>query len=72
MAANLAATAGIEAEQQARGFLKRMPQVGGRLLDSLRAADAEAYALSCEALADFDVRARLGKIAVSVLAVAGA
>ena len=56
----------------APGFLAREPQVGSRLLDSLRAADAEAYALACEALADFDVRSRLGEIAVPVLAVAGA
>jgi 3-oxoadipate enol-lactonase / 4-carboxymuconolactone decarboxylase len=54
------------------GFLERELQVGSRLLDSLRAADAEAYALACEALADFDVRSRLGEIAVPVLAVAGA
>ena len=56
----------------APGFLEREPQVGGRLLESLRAADAEAYALACEALADFDVRSQLGDIAVPVLAVAGA
>jgi 3-oxoadipate enol-lactonase / 4-carboxymuconolactone decarboxylase len=53
-------------------FLDREPEVGARLLASLRAADAEAYALACEALADFDVRSRLGEIAVPVLAVAGA
>jgi 3-oxoadipate enol-lactonase/4-carboxymuconolactone decarboxylase len=56
----------------APGFLERVPQVGSRLLHSLRAADAEAYALACEALADFDVRSRLGEIAVPVLAMAGA
>jgi 3-oxoadipate enol-lactonase/4-carboxymuconolactone decarboxylase len=56
----------------APGFLEREPQVASRLLDSLRAADPEAYALACEALADFDVRSRLGEIAVPVLAVAGA
>jgi 3-oxoadipate enol-lactonase / 4-carboxymuconolactone decarboxylase len=56
----------------APGFLEREPQVGSRLLDSLRAADPEAYALACEALADFDVRSRLGEIAVPVLAVAAA
>jgi 3-oxoadipate enol-lactonase/4-carboxymuconolactone decarboxylase len=55
----------------APGFLEREPEVAGQLLDSLRAADAEAYALACEALADFDVRSRLGEIAVPVLAVAG-
>jgi 3-oxoadipate enol-lactonase / 4-carboxymuconolactone decarboxylase len=56
----------------APGFLEREPQIASRLLDSLRAADAEAYALACEALADFDVRPRLGEIAAPVLAVAGA
>ena len=56
----------------APGFLDREPEAGARLLESLRAADAEAYALACEALADFDVRSRLGEIAVPVLAVAGA
>ena len=42
------------------------------LLHALRDADDEGYAGSCEALADFDVRDRLGEIAVPVLAVAGA
>ena len=56
----------------APGFLDREPQVAGRLLESLREADREAYALACEALADFDVRPRLGEIVVPVLAVAGA
>jgi 3-oxoadipate enol-lactonase/4-carboxymuconolactone decarboxylase len=56
----------------APGFLEREPQVASQLLDSLRAVDAEAYALACEALADFDVRSRLGEVAVPVLAVAGA
>jgi 3-oxoadipate enol-lactonase/4-carboxymuconolactone decarboxylase len=56
----------------APGFLEREPQVASQLLESLRAAEAEAYALACEALADFDVRSRLGEIAVPVLAVAGA
>jgi 3-oxoadipate enol-lactonase/4-carboxymuconolactone decarboxylase len=56
----------------APGFLDREPEIGSRLLESLRAADPEAYALACEALADFDVRSRLGDIAVPVLAVAGA
>ena len=56
----------------APGFLEREPQVASQLLESLRAAEAEAYGLACEALADFDVRSRLGEIAVPVLAVAGA
>jgi 3-oxoadipate enol-lactonase / 4-carboxymuconolactone decarboxylase len=56
----------------APGFLEREPQLASRLLESLRATDAEAYALACEALADFDVRPRLGEIAAPLLAVAGA
>src|SRR5512133_850985 len=56
----------------APGFLEREPEVASQLRDSLRAADAEAYALACEALADFDVRTRLREIVVPVLAVAGA
>jgi 3-oxoadipate enol-lactonase/4-carboxymuconolactone decarboxylase len=56
----------------APGFLEREPGVASQLLESLRAADAEAYALACEALADFDVRSRLAEIAVPVRAVAGA
>jgi 3-oxoadipate enol-lactonase / 4-carboxymuconolactone decarboxylase len=56
----------------APGFLEREPEVASQLLESLRAADAEAYALACEALADFDIRSRLGEITVPLLAVAGA
>jgi 3-oxoadipate enol-lactonase/4-carboxymuconolactone decarboxylase len=56
----------------APGFLEREPEVASQLLESLHAANAEAYALACEALADFDVRSRLGEITVPVLAIAGA
>jgi 3-oxoadipate enol-lactonase/4-carboxymuconolactone decarboxylase len=45
--------------------------VAGELLAALEAADDESYALACEALADFDVRLRLGDIGAPVLAVAG-
>jgi len=56
----------------APGFLQREPAVASALLHALRDADAEGYALTCEALAAFDVRGRLGEIGPPVLAVAGA
>jgi 3-oxoadipate enol-lactonase/4-carboxymuconolactone decarboxylase len=56
----------------AAGFLDRQPEVGASLLQSLQHADAEGYAQVCEALANFDVRSRLGEIRSPVLAVAGA
>ena len=55
----------------APGFIEREPEVTARLLHSLQDADRFGYALACEALADFDVRARLGEISVPVLAVTG-
>lgn len=55
----------------APGFLEREPDRGGALLHSLRDADAESYALTCEALAAFDVRGRLAETAAPVLAIAG-
>ncbi|MQY07706.1 bifunctional 3-oxoadipate enol-lactonase/4-carboxymuconolactone decarboxylase PcaDC [Actinomadura macrotermitis] len=42
-----------------------------RLLDDLAAADAESYAACCDALAEYDVRDRLGDIAAPALIVAG-
>lgn len=56
----------------APGSVERHADIAGRLLHALRDADAESYALCCEALAAFDVRARLGEIAAPVLAVWGA
>ena len=53
------------------GFLEREPAVGSALLHALRDADAEGYALTCGALADFDVVDRLSEIELPVLAVAG-
>ncbi len=47
------------------------PDLTGRLLHSLRDADAESYARCCEALAAHDVRDRLGEITMPVLAVWG-
>jgi 3-oxoadipate enol-lactonase/4-carboxymuconolactone decarboxylase len=54
------------------GFLERQPEIGTALLQSLQHADAESYALVSDALGAFDVRDRLGEIAVPVLAVGGA
>ncbi len=55
----------------ADGFLSRHPEVATGLLHALQDADREGYAQVCDALAEFDVRERLGEIAVPVLAVAG-
>jgi 3-oxoadipate enol-lactonase/4-carboxymuconolactone decarboxylase len=55
----------------APGFLEREPQRGSALLHALSDADDAAYVAVCGALADFDVRARLGEITAPVLAVAG-
>lgn len=55
----------------APGFLAREPDVGSRLLESLRRADPESYALVCEALAQFDARPWLGGVHVPLLAIAG-
>jgi 3-oxoadipate enol-lactonase/4-carboxymuconolactone decarboxylase len=56
----------------APGFLDHSPATASALLHALRDTDAESYALTCEALADFDVRDRLGEITTPVLAIAGA
>jgi 3-oxoadipate enol-lactonase/4-carboxymuconolactone decarboxylase len=56
----------------APGFPEREPAVTAALVETLRATDAESYALVCGALAAFDVRDRLGEIRTPVLAVAGA
>ncbi|MFT4084201.1 MAG: alpha/beta fold hydrolase [Nocardioides sp.] len=55
----------------APGFLEREQEAGVALLGALQHADAESYALVCEALAAFDVRDRLEQIGAPVLAVAG-
>lgn len=56
----------------ARGFTDREPEVTGALLHSLHEAHPAGYAATCEALAAFDVRARLPEISTPVTAVAGA
>ncbi len=55
----------------APGSIERQPDLSGRLLHALQLADDESYALCCEALAAYDVQARLGEIAVPVQAVWG-
>ncbi|WP_197376030.1 bifunctional 3-oxoadipate enol-lactonase/4-carboxymuconolactone decarboxylase PcaDC [Mycolicibacterium baixiangningiae] len=55
----------------APGFTERHPGVAAMLVDSLYHTDPESYALTCEALAVFDVVARLPEITTPVLAVAG-
>ncbi len=55
----------------APGFVEREPEITARLLHSLQDADRFGYAAVCEALAEFDVRDRLGEITLPVLAVTG-
>ncbi|MCM0622315.1 bifunctional 3-oxoadipate enol-lactonase/4-carboxymuconolactone decarboxylase PcaDC [Nocardioides bruguierae] len=54
------------------GFLEKEPEAGGALLHALSDAVDGGYVAVCDALAGFDVRARLGEISRPVLAVAGA
>jgi 3-oxoadipate enol-lactonase/4-carboxymuconolactone decarboxylase len=56
----------------AQGFLDREADRGAALLHALHVADDRGYILACEALADFDVRDRLGEISQPLLAIAGA
>ena len=62
---------GSAARWFAPGFLDREPTTGSALLHALQDTDREGYAQVCEALADHDVRSRLGRIGTPVLAVAG-
>ncbi|SFS12735.1 3-oxoadipate enol-lactonase [Microbacterium sp. cf046] len=55
----------------APGSIEREPDLSGRLLHALRDADSESYSLCCEALAAYDVRARLGELRMPVLALWG-
>lgn len=56
----------------APGFIEKHPERTTRLLHALQNADRFSYARICEALAEFDVRERLGEISVPILAVTGA
>ncbi len=53
------------------GFLDREQATASALLHALQDADDQGYVQVCQALADFDVRDRLGEIQSPVLAVAG-
>lgn len=53
------------------GFAQQHPDEEARLLEMLRSTTNEGYAGCCEAIATFDVRARLGQITVPTLALAG-
>lgn len=55
----------------APGSIERRPELSGRLLHALQEADDESYARCCEALAGYDVRARLAEISIPTLAVWG-
>jgi 3-oxoadipate enol-lactonase/4-carboxymuconolactone decarboxylase len=54
------------------GFAERSRAMAEALLADLAGADDPSYAAACEALADFDVRARLQQISTPILAIAGA
>ncbi|MGC5614775.1 alpha/beta fold hydrolase [Georgenia sp. Z1491] len=56
----------------APGFIERHPDRAAALLHTLQDADRHAYARLCEALAEFDVRDRLGEVATPLLTVHGA
>ena len=55
----------------APGVIDREPAASAALLHSLQDADRFSYAFCCEALAEFDVRGRLGDITLPLLALAG-
>jgi pimeloyl-ACP methyl ester carboxylesterase len=55
----------------APGFPDRDPATVSRLLLSLCTADAESYALACEALAGFDLRSRLPDVRTRLLVAPG-
>ncbi len=55
----------------APGRMAANPVISGMLLHNLQDADDESYALVCEALAGFDLEARLGDITIPVLDVWG-
>ena len=56
----------------APGFVEREQERASALMDALRDTSDEGYVAVCGALAAYDVRDRLGEIAATVVAVAGA
>jgi pimeloyl-ACP methyl ester carboxylesterase len=55
----------------APGFPDREPAVAGALLASLSGSDRFSYSFACEALAEFDLRARVAEVKVPLLVAAG-
>jgi pimeloyl-ACP methyl ester carboxylesterase len=55
----------------APGFIERRPAVSAALLDALAEVDSHSYACACEALAAFDIRDRMDRIAVPVAVMTG-
>ena len=55
----------------APGFLERDPATGNTLLLRLREVDDASYAFTCEALAGYDARPLLPRVALPLLVVAG-
>jgi 3-oxoadipate enol-lactonase len=53
-------------------FSAREPHVAARMIVRLREQDPEGYAACCDALAEADLRATVGAIAVPTLIIAGA
>ncbi|CAN5497070.1 3-oxoadipate enol-lactonase [soil metagenome] len=64
--------AGARQRWFAAGFTAQRPDISAALFDALAHVDDEGYAQVCEALAEFDVTARLSDIVTPVLCVAGA
>lgn len=53
------------------GFIEKHPERTTGLLHTLQNADRHSYARLCEALAEFDVRGRLGELSLPVLTIHG-
>ncbi|WP_147456005.1 alpha/beta fold hydrolase [Nocardioides mangrovicus] len=66
-----AVVAGSAQRWFAPGFAERQPRVVGRLLDELVAVDDTSYTLVCAALADFDLRERIGEARVPLASYVG-
>ena len=66
-AGTAAMVAGSSQRWFAPGFLERGGDTAGRLLQTLSDTDDESYSLACEALAEFDRRPDLDRVAVPFL-----
>jgi pimeloyl-ACP methyl ester carboxylesterase len=53
------------------GFRERNPEVVERIRKAFLTTDPEGYAGCCEAIAEFDMRGRLGAVRASTLVIAG-